>query len=411
MPNKNKAANLTPQVGNSTSDAPFPDKSFVDAQTSPTTTVPNDSASQNSPPNVFSTQATPQSQAPPEALVTAPHTPKKYGGKKVIATIFGILLLIGGVAAGVGLVQRVQDIRERAASGRECSQSPDCILLDEPGNSGEFTAPRQISHAFITDRDVYRYEPGETDDGCRRVTIRDNFISWEKYTTSPSCKDVSNVQIWMREKVNDMNPGCHGLVTCEGWSFFFNHQLDSVASVNVTVDDQVVGSGQIGPSSEQTNTLTGTWITRPEEGKSVVFKVNYLGKEHQRIVTMVTCPISPTPTTKASPTPSPPPTPTLPPEISAQCLDIKVYDTDWNLLSSEELANLSQGNVIRFAAAGSANLGYFDKARFTINGLQRPEVTTQKPGTNEFYDEYTIPEGVTTFTVNAQIHHSELGWF
>ena len=76
-----------------------------------------------------------------------------------------------------------------------------------------------------------------------------------------------------------------------------------------------------------------------------------------------------------------------------------------------DLAVLAVGDIVRFAVGGSTTAGSFDKARFTINGTLRPEVTTQKPGSNDFFDEYTIPVGVTSFIVKAQIHHSSLGWF
>ena len=39
------------------------------------------------------------------------------------------------------------------------------------------------------------------------------------------------------------------------------------------------------------------------------------------------------------------------------------------------------------------------------------EITTKRPGTNEFYYDYTIPEGTHSFEVSAKIHHSTLGWF
>jgi hypothetical protein len=58
---------------------------------------------------------------------------------------------------------------------------------------------------------------------------------------------------------------------------------------------------------------------------------------------------------------------------------------------------------------GTATGGVFDKARFTINGAQTPEVTAQKPGSSgEFYYEYTIPNATTSFTVTAQVHHQGL---
>jgi hypothetical protein len=107
-------------------------------------------------------------------------------------------------------------------------------------------------------------------------------------------------------------------------------------------------------------------------------------------------------------------TPTPPPgeEISALCLNIKAFDTNWDEIT--DLSSLRAGDIIRFTVSGTTNSGNIDKARFRINSpTWRTDVVTKKPGTSEFYDEYTIPEGVTSFTINAQLHHtsSDINWF
>lgn len=104
------------------------------------------------------------------------------------------------------------------------------------------------------------------------------------------------------------------------------------------------------------------------------------------------------------------PTPTIP-QISGQCGAVVTYDSSWNQLNSSELSTLSSGDSVRFAVSGTATSGTFDKARFTINGTLRPEVTNKRPGSEEFYDEYQIPAGTLDFDVKAEIHHSDLGWF
>lgn len=108
--------------------------------------------------------------------------------------------------------------------------------------------------------------------------------------------------------------------------------------------------------------------------------------------------------TKVAPAP-------VPPQVETTCLQVKAYDTQWNQLTSSELSGLEPGDVVRFAVAGITTSGSFDKAKFTINGSLRPEVSQKKTGTDEFYDEYPIPEDTTSFTVSAQVHHTALGWF
>ena len=93
----------------------------------------------------------------------------------------------------------------------------------------------------------------------------------------------------------------------------------------------------------------------------------------------------------------------------AQCLNIKAFDTEW--VEITDLSTLKAGDKVRFTVAGQTSTGSFDRARFIINGVTRPEVTAKRPNTQEFYDEYTIPTGITTFSVNAQLHHTTLGWF
>ena len=119
----------------------------------------------------------------------------------------------------------------------------------------------------------------------------------------------------------------------------------------------------------------------------------------------------PGPTNPPAPTNTPlPPTPTGTPSIGAQCLDIKAYDTTWKLLTISDLANLSEGDKVRFTVIGNATSGAFDKAKFTINSSVQPETTAKKPNSEEFYVEYTIPAGITAFTIDAQVHHLTQGW-
>jgi hypothetical protein len=110
------------------------------------------------------------------------------------------------------------------------------------------------------------------------------------------------------------------------------------------------------------------------------------------------------------------PAPTNPPSVpggpTAQCSATKAYDTSFNLLTSTQLAALQPGDHVRFAVTGTTSSGTFDKARFTINGVLRPDVITKVPATGEFYDEYVIPTGVTAFNVTSQIHHAGLNaWY
>jgi hypothetical protein len=267
--------------------------------------------------------------------------PTKYGGKKIIATIFGVVLLIAGVAAGVYLVNQQQDLRERAASASECTQSPDCKTLESPGNQGSFTAPRTIDHLFITAQDYHRYDPPGTNDGCYDVSISGNSLTWNRVGDGPNCKDISNIQVWMG-----------------------GTPIDSPT-----------------PTQTATATLSPT----------------------QAVTVTVTATLTPALSPSISPT-------TPPTQTTAQCSEVKVYNTSWQLLNSSDLAKLEAGDVIRITVSGTASAGSFSKARFVINGVTTSETTNKKTGSDEFYYQYTIPENVSNFSFNGEVFHSELGW-
>lgn len=98
-------------------------------------------------------------------------------------------------------------------------------------------------------------------------------------------------------------------------------------------------------------------------------------------------------------------------KVLVSCSEVKAYDEDWSVLTANQLSSLKKGDVVRFSVSGDAPSGSFDKARFSINAEEKVEVTDKKPGTDEFYIEYTIPNSVTAFSVSAEIHHSDYGWF
>ena len=90
---------------------------------------------------------------------------------------------------------------------------------------------------------------------------------------------------------------------------------------------------------------------------------------------------------------------------------VKAYDTSWNPLTAVQLAALKAGEKVRFTISGTP-ASDIDKAKFAINGTETAEITTKKTGTDEYYYEYTIPSGVTSFTVTAKLHSISLGiWF
>jgi hypothetical protein len=104
-------------------------------------------------------------------------------------------------------------------------------------------------------------------------------------------------------------------------------------------------------------------------------------------------------------------TPTAVP-ITALCKNIQATDSDGNPFAIEDLTNLSAGEVVRFIVTGETSEGDYDQAKFLINSETLEATKLAETGAiTQFYIDYTIPEGVTSFSINAQLHHAELGWF
>ncbi len=297
------------------------------------------SAAPFDPPTAVSVNQTAEQPAGGEMITaTSSQDGGKRSNKKVIATILGVLLLIGGVATGVFLVSQQQEIRIGAWDCRnyvfEVSQNGEVVVK----NGSTRYEPLQQARVYINGQqvatcDVPALSAGDAASICTVSVPQNGGFSWEVVGTK-DCED----------------------------------------------------SGQYQPKATPTPTPMPTPTPTPTKGPT------------------------PTPTPTPQFTPTPPLTPT-PPPIGAACLDVKAYDTSWNQLDSSGLSSLQEGDVVRFAVAGTTTLGTFDKARFTINGTLRPEVTSKKPGSEEYYDEYTFPAGVSDFSVKAQIHHTSLGWF
>lgn len=131
----------------------------------------------------------------------------------------------------------------------------------------------------------------------------------------------------------------------------------------------------------------------------------------------------PTPTPIPTPTPSPSPSSTpTPPPVGAQCVAVKIYQvtgdigsqTNWQILTPEQMAALQPGDIIYVTTLGTVSNGTIDKARIRVNSnIWTPsnETTLTKPCppvgpcSIEYYISYTIPSnGTTTFNFGAEVH-------
>lgn len=123
----------------------------------------------------------------------------------------------------------------------------------------------------------------------------------------------------------------------------------------------------------------------------------------------VNCPAASCTPTKTNTPVNPTPTSTST-TVAPYCAAFVAYDADWNLLDNTGLSALTVGSVVNFCVTGGPLPSAFDKAKFIINGVEQAEITDRRSNSTDFCQNYTIPEGTTTFTISAQIH-SAAGWF
>jgi len=330
--------------------------------------------SDNTPPSVTST------------IVSPPLKKKKKG--KIVATILGVLLVVGGVGVGVALVRQNQDIRERAWTQNSC-ESQDAVLCPSPCYDATYEAGRRNAKGELEECYCKRNNEScsissstvpvptsSTASQCSRITdtrkATGDALTIESSDINKCKAACPDGTIWVAKyKCNGINlsQGCQDNGVVLSW--------DAKAGESFPIGSLDCGTIQIDAGCKNQANTYG----------SVAFL------------------------SKSANIPCKTPAPTQPPkEESAQCLSIKVYDTNWNLVPQSQLSQLRPGDKVRFTVIGSP-ADKIDKARFTINGQLGQEVTTKKPGTDEFYTEYTIPSGATTFSVKAEVHHITLGWF
>ncbi len=451
---------------------------------------------------------------------TPTFVPEKSGGKgrgKIVATIFGILVLVGGVGAGVLAIRTQVLTRPRADACVECTANgcpagqqcnnvgptfycPDghfvCQWSSAPTNpppttpptsptnppSGGFTCDGLTGTHCNTALGCHQFtcvgQNNWRDDGpggvcCSQAACSSNAACTTTPTTPPgtgaSCAGgTPDQQFACRTLTGQPGLGCvkcnNGLFVdvedstwgCPSQCYTGSQNPDTTPPPDAPTEDQYGTACQNGCCNLSTNGISNfpacahnCWVvaykcpgasagipcnSNGSVGDGQCFQANYCGSQQIDVrcesfdntgdcaglaggsaISVVSI-INPGACVAATPTPpgqtNPPgdnPTPT-PPGPSAQCLEVKAWDTDWNQLTAAQLSALSAGDVVRFTVKGGASSGTFDMARFTINTVVGSDVTTTKPTTGEFYYEYTIPAGVTSFTIKGEIHHVSLGW-
>lgn len=321
--------------------------------------------------------------AAPSDLPPMIATPKKkFGGGKIIATILGIFLLVGGVGTGVYLVRQQQTINSQAGG---CTDTSGCYY------DGQYFASSE-------DLGSYRATLADNDDRAQVIdTIQEQTAQENQGSTNNECGGPG-------QKVCE--------VVCEGGSCHYGNVGFDINNppAGITCNrlncwantSPPVPSGNC--ANNQGSCLVSTRIGVAPDGKVCD------GPHYTTCAAGYTCrnyDCVPPELIQTTSSDTPPPSGSS----TASCQNVKAYDSVWTPLTSTGLSTLSTGTVVNFCVTGTTTSGTFDKAKFTINGTVQTETTTTRPSSTDFCQSYTIPVGVSVFNVSAQIHHTTLGWF
>lgn len=440
----------TPLVGTST---PTTDTS---TNTSSTTTPPTVSVLEDVvvPPMVDTGAG---SAAPVSDVVTPESTPlttttiastprKKTMGGKVIATILGLFLLVGGVGAGLFLVQQNQNIEEEAScsgaayeacrrtSGTQvcnCRVCGECTRDDDPGTPGTgCTATSSSACTSSCSQDGYKCTWSSSSSSCGKssqpCTGADNGSG--ELIVEGECGANQSGSEWVQCGASGAGGNCRFCMkvyqrTCNqaladrGCDVVIGNQCGDVnGSVNIYYCEGEGNTG--GPGGCQGNDPRPGGVGWDDANKRITG--SFCGTVQVDDIENDFCSRTDTSGCSSNPPPTnPPPTPSPTPLITASCQNLKAYSTTNSEvpLTTQQLSALRPGNQFNLCVQGIKTGGSFDKVRFTINGVLQPEqaMTGGVGTTNEdrFCTLYTIPQTLPAggaFTFRAEMHHVTLGW-
>jgi hypothetical protein len=377
--------------------------------------------------------------APPDISSVIPKAKKKFGGGKIIATILGLVVLVGGVGAGILLTQQPQLFQQKAGTGPysaacgdqttgckyyDCSQRINCTngqlelgfcRTGYPPAGSVDPCGRDSNNGGSTDCVGSGYACTGSGQGncCNGNTctptgrsspanqcVPDNSVGGNPPTTGnsiPACT-FSNSEICVG---NNRDENCY-YKTVTGIKYScYKLKGNPGRKINDDLNNNCSCS------------LAGyNWGPIYENGGWWCFNTstvcNGVDPYAERCLTTdLGCGEISTP---ANP-PEPPITPTPTPTTGApSCIGpIKAYDDTWTALTDTQLSTLTVGDVVNFCISGSTN-GTYDKAQFMINTILETETTTKRAGSDDFCQSYTILSTDTTINVKAKIHDTVSGW-
>lgn len=374
----------------------------------------------------------------PAVVTSGPR--KKFAGGRVIATILGLFLLVGGIGAGVFLTEQNQNIQEKADScSTACAPGPGtgpgtaacnaCNNANTPtacpcGFNGSGTcrscpsennnpdpaptitcsAGERVCNGVCTNTNTNE-RCGSCTVGCSQgfACLNGTCVSGE----GRSCASPGDCPIGYRCNANTLK--------CAPESTFTTSTGTCITDANCDVGNQCINGVCINPSLNCKGSDSGApgccQVTSDADCNKIGSVVCEPGAQGDRVeckVGVQHCTLR-VGTGQCGGGNNNTNTPT-PPAITAKCQNITAYSETWTALTAANLSSLKAGDKVNFCVVGSATGGSFTKAKLTINSVAQAETSTKRPSSNDFCQLYTIPAATNTFNISAQINHSTLGW-
>ena len=352
--------------------------------------------------------------AAPSNLPPIVSTPKKkFGGKRIIATILGVLLLVGGVGAGLVLTQQQQLFNQKASG---CTAL--CLKNATPAECG--CNGKQAAGTVTQTRTSQNQTGGGVQTAVTRTSQNQGTTNTTNTSSGSTTGCTSDSQCGMGQVCSGgscvagtpANSGSSTSVAPGRTNNTCTNSNDCSTGQSCVNGSCVVSSGSIAPAggpiscgSSGYSNFDASTVSEPCSGGGYnIEKIAHTGCPSGQTSCWCTsdssnCTGTSTGGTKTTTT-----------SVAAQCSAVTAYNTGWNAMTAAQLSTVTAGTTINFCVNGNTSAGGFDMAKFTINGVAQAATTTVRPGSTDYCQNYVIPAGVSSFNVTAQIHHATLGW-
>jgi hypothetical protein len=336
------------------------------------------------------------SAAPPDIPTITTGHKKKFGTGKIIATILGLFLLIGGVGAGVILTQQQQLFQQKAKTC-ECSDAYGdyCQIGYHCSNTTCGTCIPNSTPAPTQPPGCGSNPPCPAGFYCRGGNCVPN-------ATTPPTNPTTTPQSTCTGKVNlvSSNTNSSSITVTQA---MYNECLRVCSSGTLYAAEYKCDSNTTSGGCNQNGTMinsvsVGQTISMPAPTCGTV-QIDIGCKNPANTYGTVAF-VSQAASTSCSTPPPPPTNPTTPP-TAPFCSAITMYTSDWVLIP--HTSSIQANEPVYFCATGGA----FSKVTFTIkvNGsavANAPIVV--RPGSTDLCEQYTVKPGDQSFSISATVY-------